>query len=95
MPVYVLRSNTLNQIETFLAELFNLSEEDHQPKNIEDFIQQTQQAIDAVRNGERWVDLPAATPTIRRMQHDLAREAQLVSHSYGQEPHRRVRIYRE
>jgi stage III sporulation protein SpoIIIAA len=95
MPVYVLRSNTLNQIETFLAELFNLSEEDHQPKNIEDFIQQTQQAIDAVRNGERWVDLPPATPTIRRMQHDLAREAQLVSHSYGQEPHRRVRIYRE
>lgn len=95
MPVYVLRSNTLNQIETFLAELFSLSDEDHQPRNIDEFVQQTQAAIDAVLNGERWVDLPPATPTIRRMQHDLAREAQLVSHSYGQEPHRRVRIYRE
>lgn len=95
MPVYVLRSNTLNQIETFLADLFNLSEDDHQPQKIEEYIQITQQAIQAVLNGEHWVDLPPATPTIRRMQHDLAREAQLVSHSYGQEPHRRVRIYRE
>jgi len=29
------------------------------------------------------------------MQHELARAANLVSHSYGKEPNRRVRIFRE
>ena len=56
---------------------------------------QTQAAIQAVLNGERWVDLAPATAPVRRMQHEMARQAQLVSHSYGKEPNRRVRIYRE
>ena len=43
-------------------------------------------------NGQRWVDLPPASAAIRRMQHDMARQAQLVSHSYGKEPNRRVAI---
>jgi len=29
------------------------------------------------------------------LQHDLVRQAQLISQSYGKEPYRRVRIYRE
>ena len=32
---------------------------------------------------------------VRRMQHDMARKANLVSHSYGKEPRRRVRIFRD
>jgi predicted RNA-binding protein Jag len=48
-----------------------------------------------VLNGQRFADLPPASPQIRRLQHEMAREAQLISHSYGKEPNRRVRIYRE
>jgi predicted RNA-binding protein Jag len=55
----------------------------------------TENAIRDVLNGERWVDLPAASAGIRRIQHEMARQAQLVSHSYGKEPNRRVRIFRE
>jgi stage III sporulation protein SpoIIIAA len=95
MPIYVLRANTVNQIEQFLAEIFNLSEENSQYQNMEGTIQQTQAAINAVMNGERYIDLPPAAPTVRRIQHELARKAQLVSQSYGREPYRRVRIYRE
>jgi predicted RNA-binding protein Jag len=58
-------------------------------------LQETRAAIDAVLNGERWVELPPANSSIRRLQHQMAREANLVSHSYGKEPRRRVRIYRE
>jgi hypothetical protein len=32
--------------------------------------------------------------TVRRLQHDLARQANLYSLSHGKEPNRRVRIYR-
>jgi hypothetical protein len=93
-PIYVLRANTLNQIQQFLVDLFNLPGEFNQPAS-EDYTNQTQEAIDAVLNGERWVDLPPASATIRRLQHEMARQAQLVSHSYGKEPNRRVRIFRE
>jgi len=88
MPIYVLRSNTLNQILQFLTDLFNLYAD-------ADIYQETHAAIDAVMNGERWVELKPAISSIRRMQHQMARDANLVSHSYGKEPHRRVRIFRE
>jgi predicted RNA-binding protein Jag len=58
-------------------------------------VDQTQAAIQAVLNGERWVDLQPATATIRRLQHEMARQAELVSHSYGTEPNRHVRIFRD
>jgi predicted RNA-binding protein Jag len=32
---------------------------------------------------------------VRRLQHEMARGAELVSHSYGKEPRRHVRIFRE
>ncbi len=54
-----------------------------------------QAAIDAVLNGERWVELQPAASSMRRLQHQMARQANLLSHSYGKEPRRRVRIFRE
>ncbi len=95
MPIYVLRANTVAQMEQFLGNLFNLPELQPQTEEISDFQLETQAAIAAVLNGERWVDLPSAPSTVRRLQHDMARQAELVSHSYGKEPRRRVRIFRE
>jgi hypothetical protein len=101
MPIYVLRANTISQIEQFLTDLFNLpgvpiGEGMRQPPNNGDFVrQQTQAAISAVLNGERFVDMPPAAPAIRRIQHEMARAAELVSHSYGKEPRRHVRIFRD
>jgi len=95
MPIYVLRANTINQIEQSLAEIFNISVESSSNGSWEEVSSETQSAIDLVLNGQRWVDLPPASAAIRRMQHEMARQAQLVSQSYGKEPNRRVRIYRE
>ena len=95
MPIYVLRANTVAQIEQFLGDLYNLTEHQAPRDNMEDVRDQTQQAIQAVLNGERWVDLPPGPSLVRRLQHELARNAELVSHSYGKEPRRHVRIFRE
>lgn len=95
LPIYVLRSNTVNQMEQLLADLFNLPGDIAIMNGHEDYTNQTQVAIEAVMNGERWVDLAPASAVVRRLQHDMARQAQLVSHSYGKEPNRRVRIFRD
>jgi len=95
MPIYVLRANTISQVEQSLAQLFNLQEGVPSTAEWETVSAQTQTAIEAVMNGQRYADLPAASATIRRMQHEMARQAQLTSQSYGKDPHRRVRIYRD
>jgi len=94
-PVYVLRSNTITQMERFLGGLFNLAPIGPQVQNEEEAMTQTQNAINVVLNGERWVELTPASSYIRRLQHQMARQANLYSYSYGKEPNRRVRIYRE
>ncbi|MFN3308893.1 MAG: R3H domain-containing nucleic acid-binding protein [Anaerolineales bacterium] len=95
LPIHVLRANTVNQMQQFLSDLYNL-EVDFGPNNGEmDYLRETQAAIEAVLNGQRWVELSPANASIRRLQHQMARQANLVSHSYGKEPNRRVRIFRD
>lgn len=95
MPVYVLRANTVSQMERFLTGLFDLPGTAEEASSVEEQMRSTQQAINAVLNGERWVELPPASSYIRRLQHELVQQSKLVSHSYGKEPNRRVRIFRE
>jgi len=93
MPIYVLRSNTVAQMTRFLSDLFAVEEQANE--DMAQALEITREAIQAVLNGERWVELPPASAYIRRLQHQMAREANLSSHSYGKEPNRRVRIYRQ
>lgn len=95
MPIYVLRSNTVNQMVQFLSDLFNLQTEAVEDYDSDAVMQTTQSAIEAVLNGEDWIELPPATSYVRKLQHQMARQANLVSHSYGKEPFRRVRIFRQ
>ncbi len=95
MPVYVLRSNTVIQMERFLAGLFDLNLSDDEEDSNDAILRETQKAIDAVLNGERWVEMRPASSYVRRLQHELAQKSRLVSHSYGKEPNRRVRIFSE
>jgi stage III sporulation protein AA len=91
--VHVLRASTAMQIDKFLSDLFGLTREEADPYSIA--MRDVQDAIQRLGTGARSVDLNPQPPHIRRMQHELIREAQLISHSYGREPYRRVRIYRE
>jgi len=91
IPVYVLRSNTLHQIKSSLAEVFGVE------KRVDPFalaLQETQEAIREVLAGARSVELSPQNAYVRRKQHEMAREASLISRSRGKEPGRRVKIYR-
>ncbi|MEW5987289.1 MAG: R3H domain-containing nucleic acid-binding protein [Chloroflexota bacterium] len=92
-PIYVLRANTVNQMESFLAEAFHLEVVAGDP--FESGIADAERAIQLVHAGQPSVDLRPAGSSVRRHQHQMARQANLVSHSYGKEPNRHVRIFRE
>ncbi len=93
VPVFVLRSNTVTQMESSLADIFALSVEEIDPFAVA--MRETQDAIRKVLAGSRSVELAPQAANIRRRQHELARKFNLISHSRGREPQRRVRIYRE
>ncbi len=90
-PVYVLRANTVNQIEACLGDIFGIPVELEDPT--EQAIAEAQEAIRRVLAGSSSEELRPASAEIRRLQHEMARAANLVSHSYGNEPRRRVRIF--
>jgi stage III sporulation protein AA len=91
IPIYVLRANSTNQMERFLAEVMDLKVVRSDP--FEDAIAEATKAIDRVEAGQPSADLSPVGAAIRRYQHQMARNANLVSHSYGKEPRRHVRIF--
>jgi stage III sporulation protein SpoIIIAA len=94
LPIYVLRANTVGQMESFLSDLFNLDAMTMDDPSLADAMEETRKSIQTVLNGAKSIDLSPASSYIRRLQHQMARQANLVSHSYGKEPRRRVRIFR-
>ncbi len=93
VPIHVLRNNTDAKMENALIDLFNLSETELDPVAIA--LRETREAIRRVQAGARSIDLSPQSAYVRRRQHQIVRQAKLISHSYGKEPRRRVRIYRE
>jgi len=89
VPVYVLKSNTLVQVQQGLASLFDL---DVPPDPVEAALAETQDAINHVLTVEQPVALSPQNAYIRRLQHEMAEKYNLTSRSEGREPHRRVRI---
>jgi stage III sporulation protein SpoIIIAA len=90
-PVYVLRANTVNQMENFLVRALDLEAVPTDP--FEAAIAEAEEAIQQVRSGQSQIDLSPVSGAVRRYQHQMARQANLVSHSYGKEPNRHVRIF--
>ena len=90
-PVYVLRANTATQMENFLAQAMNLEVPPTDP--FEAAVVEAERAIEQVQSGQPGVNLNPVGSAIRRYQHQMARQANMVSHSYGKEPRRYVRIF--
>jgi R3H domain/Sporulation stage III, protein AA len=92
VPVFVLKSNTQTQIETALANVFDV----HAPADpVTDAMEEAEDAITQVLETARPVELAPQTSYIRRLQHQMAERYNLGSTSKGKEPFRRVRIYRQ
>jgi len=90
LPIYVLRANTVAQMEACLNDVFEL--ESRPSTALEQALGEAEEAIHKVQEGAQEVELAPQTAYIRRRQHELAQAANLYSHSVGKEPHRSVRI---
>ena len=88
LPIYVLKSNTMIQIQGSLTSIFALEVDPREAA-----MRETEDAIEAVLSSSEAVELSPQNAYIRRLQHQLAERANLVSRSRGREPYRRVRLY--
>lgn len=94
IPVYVLKANTVVQIENALSLIFG-RKRGGEEEAIEEALGEVQTAIEQVLNGERdSVELTPQNAYIRRLQHQMIERYHLGSQSQGREPQRRVRVYR-
>ncbi len=94
--IYVLRANTVSQMDNFLMDVFQQDEEDGAPPTdpFGGAMREAREAIVLVRSGKAYIDLTPQSELIRRRQHEMARRAHLDSQSFGNEPGRYVRILR-
>ncbi|HET9519614.1 MAG TPA: R3H domain-containing nucleic acid-binding protein [Candidatus Limnocylindrales bacterium] len=88
LPIYVLKSNTIPQMQSSLTSIFSLEIDPREAA-----MRETEEAIGMVLNGSEPVELSPQNAYIRRLQHQMAERANLVSRSRGREPYRRVRLY--
>jgi len=93
-PVFILKSNTTPQIQQSLEALYGMETADP-PRDLEDLVlRETQDAIQKVLKTGQPADLPPQNAYLRRLQHQLAEQFDVGSKSLGQEPHRRVRLFK-
>jgi len=91
IPVSVIKSNTYNQISNAIKSMFRGSSE---MSSEDEAMDESQEAIEAVLEGEESVELAPQNSYVRRLQHKMAEENKLVSQSIGMEPNRRILISR-
>ncbi len=90
IPIYVLKSNTIVQMQAILTSLYVL---DTDPQDVA--MRELEEAIGLVRTESKPVELSPQNAYLRKLQHRAAEAANLVSRSRGREPFRRVRVYPE
>ncbi len=88
IPVYVLKSNTIVQMQASLTSIFSLEVDPREAA-----LRETEQAIGLVIKQQEPIELSPQNAYVRRLQHQMAERANLVSRSRGREPYRRVRLY--
>jgi stage III sporulation protein SpoIIIAA len=87
-PIYVLKSNTILQMQACLTSLYSVEVDPREAA-----LRETEEAIGMVMRAAKPVELSPQNAYIRRLQHQMAERANLVSRSRGREPYRRVRLY--
>jgi stage III sporulation protein SpoIIIAA len=88
LPIYVLKSNTILQMQASLTSIYSLQVDPREAA-----LRETEEAIGLVSRESQPVELAPQNAYIRRLQHQMAERANLVSRSRGREPYRRVRLY--
>lgn len=106
VPIHVIKSSTIPQITRGLRRLLNIDDPEmaddrelqlflHNGSDDEmDALEEARLAVEqiVIPKGQP-VELLPRSPQVRKMQHELVEHYRLKSHSFGEEPNRRLRIY--
>jgi stage III sporulation protein SpoIIIAA len=87
VPIYVLKTNTILQMENLMASLFDLEADPSEAA-----LRETAEAIGLVQASGQPMELTPQNAYIRRLQHQMAERNALMSRSRGAEPNRRVEL---
>ena len=87
VPIYVLKTNTILQMQNLLASLFDLEADPSEAA-----LRETAEAIGLVQASGQSVELQPQNAYVRRLQHQMAERNNLMSRSRGAEPNRRVEL---
>jgi hypothetical protein len=90
IPFYVVRSNTITQMENFLQTVFGVNDP---VAGDEEALREVEEAIDEAQEQGHPVELSPQNNHLRRLQHQIIERYGLTSESKGEEPYRRVVIY--
>ncbi len=91
IPVYVLKNNTVGQMQSCLASVFNLGSQDRDVTT--SALEEAEQAIGEVLERSRTMEVAPQNAHVRRLQHQLAERYNVGSRSRGKEPNRRVKFF--
>ncbi|MBH8552562.1 AAA family ATPase [Nostocaceae cyanobacterium CENA357] len=106
VPIHMIKSTTIGQITRGLRRLLNIDDPEiaddqelqlflHSGSDDEiDALEEARLAVEqiVIPKGQP-VELLPRSPQVRKMQHELVEHYRLKSHSFGEEPNRRLRIY--
>jgi stage III sporulation protein SpoIIIAA len=87
IPIYVLKTNTILQMENLLASLFDLEADPSEAA-----LRETAEAIGLVQASGNPTELDPQNAYVRRLQHQMAERNNVMSRSRGTEPNRRVEL---
>ena len=90
VPVYVVRSDKIAQMEQGLANVYRVEE---RSDSVAEALKEAEEAIEEIKRTGQTVQLSPQNAFIRRLQHQLAEKYHLATKSTGKAPRRRVQIF--
>ena len=89
-PVYVLRRNTTPQIEQFIRAITRDKRHGRHDEELDTAMREAEDAATRVHDGQDKIQLSHQGAYVRHVQHEIAEQHGLASHSVGKEPRRSV-----
>jgi stage III sporulation protein SpoIIIAA len=89
IPVQILRSNSVAQVKEVLSRIYA---DEHPDPAVQRALDEAMEAIQRVKATLRPQEVSPQNAYVRRLQHQLVSEHELVARSTGKEPQRRLRI---
>ena len=101
LPVFFVRTNSMSQIQRVLKEALNLTQENQEVHSFKDYKDSTELALDEANaaiaklsEGAESIELEPQDKQTRKLQHELVEAHGFKSESIGEEPNRRLKIYK-